>query len=219
MWWWVWWVGWVGSGCWRGSVGWRGAVEPRSISWCGMIFGPRSRERSSFLTAIRPISSSGCAMVLSGGCTCRAVEVLSKPRTETSSGTRRPRCCSSLTTAAPISSLMAKMAVRPGFLLQQVVQAGGAAFVEEAAGGGDRGAVGFGHGAEVAAFPGLGDVDGRGVAGEQSDAAVAELQQVTGCVVGCLFVVDGHAGGAGLVADGHGDDGDVRPEQLPWSRA
>jgi hypothetical protein len=48
-------------------------------------------------------------MVLSGGFTCREVDVLSKPRTETSSGTRSPRRYSSLTTAAPISSLTAKI--------------------------------------------------------------------------------------------------------------
>ena len=43
---------------------------------------------------------------------------------------------------------------------------------------------------------------------------MAEPQQVAGRVVGCLLVVDGHAGGAGLVADGDGDDRDVGPQQL-----
>jgi hypothetical protein len=41
---------------------------------------------------------------------------------------------------------------------------------------------------------------------------------MTGRVVGCLLVVDGHARGAGLVADGDGDDRDVGPQQLPRLR-
>lgn len=47
---------------------------------------------------------------------------------------------------------------------------------------------------------------------------MAEPEQVTGRVVSCLLVVDGHAGGAGLVADGDGDDRDVGPQQLPGLR-
>jgi hypothetical protein len=133
-------------------------AEPRSISRCGMIFGPRSRERSGFFTAIRPMSSSGCAMVLSGGFTCSEVDVLSKPTTETSSGTRSPRHCSSLTTAAPISSLIAKIAVRTGSCCSSS-STPAAPFVEEAAGGGDGRAFSLGHGAEVAALAGLGHVD------------------------------------------------------------
>jgi hypothetical protein len=47
---------------------------------------------------------------------------------------------------------------------------------------------------------------------------VAEAQQVAGGVVGCLLVVDRHAGRARLVADGDGDDGNVGPQQLPGLR-
>jgi hypothetical protein len=63
-----------------------------------------------------------------------------------------------LTTAAPISSLIAKIAVRTGSCCSSS-STPAAPFVEEAAGGGDGRAFSLGHGAEVAALAGLGHVD------------------------------------------------------------
>jgi hypothetical protein len=113
-------------------------------------------------TAIRLMSSSGCAVVLSGGFTCREVVVVSKPRTETSSGTGAR--AAALTTAAPISSLIAKIAVTPGSCCSSSSPPA-APFVEEGSGGGDGRAFGLGRGAEVAALAGLGHVDRRWITG------------------------------------------------------
>src|ERR687886_425422 len=71
----------------------------------------RSRRRTRRLTAVRPISSSGWRTVVSAGVTIVACSTSSKPTTDMSSGTRRPRARAAW--IAPIAwlSLKAKIAV------------------------------------------------------------------------------------------------------------
>src|SRR5581483_8244305 len=93
-----------------------GAVESRTIScvrsstWSASIVWFSSR-RSSRLTAIRPISASGWRTVVSEGVTIAAASTSSKPTTERSSGTRRPRSCAACIVPIAMLSLKPKTAV------------------------------------------------------------------------------------------------------------
>ncbi|MNO04777.1 hypothetical protein D3C81_2259150 [compost metagenome] len=57
------------------------------------------------------IEAIGWWIVVSSGQTVVAAEVSSKPTTDRSRGTSRPRRCATEIAAAPMSSLLAKMAV------------------------------------------------------------------------------------------------------------
>ena len=188
-----WWVAWGPGGAGLGDVELGGAVEPRSMSRCGMIFGPRSRERSSFFTAIRPTPRAAPdgaqrrVHVQGGGGVVEAQH-------RDVSGTRSPRRCSSLMTAAPISPLSANIAVRPGRARE--ARRRGAAFQEEAAGGGRRGAVRLGH---CRRYPLFCAWRQRSTRDRRSRRPMrrAERQQMSRAV-GSVLVVDRHAGKARL---------------------
>src|SRR5437773_2592746 len=73
-----------------------GAVESRTTrrvasSTCSVSKRCRSSSRTSRLTAVRPISASGCRTVVSAGLTTVACSTSSNPTMETSSGTESPR--------------------------------------------------------------------------------------------------------------------------------
>src|SRR5690242_12904138 len=71
----------------------------------------RSTRRISRVTAIRPISASGWRTVVSSGCVARARSMSSKPVTERSSGTRKPRWAAAASAPTAALSLNATRAV------------------------------------------------------------------------------------------------------------
>ncbi len=71
----------------------------------------RRMPRSRISIAVSAIAATGWRIVVNSGHTVVAAEVSSKPTTDRSRGTSSPRRCATDTTAAAMSSLLAKIAV------------------------------------------------------------------------------------------------------------
>src|SRR5690606_12028259 len=93
-----------------------GATESRITSWWSTTWSTTSccsvwMLRSRMSMAVLDMLAIGWRMVVSSGHTVVAAEVSSQPTTDRSRGTSSPLRCATETTAAAMSSLLAKMAV------------------------------------------------------------------------------------------------------------